>query len=661
MRLKSLLFVALLILGFSAAGAWLPARSPGETGPRAVLDALLAVGLASLVILVATATGWKIMHRLQLEGLGGLDRFIFAAPIGLGITAYGVLALGLLGLLEAWALGAWLFLLAAYGLAEMEEIWRRLLAWLRYGIKSLHSWKPGAIALGAVIGLLALMTFLQALTPPWDADGLLYHLQGPRLFLSSGRIAPLPQNWLTYYPSTIEMLFLLGQGWGSEVFAKLLNFAFAVILLLATYSLGRRFLGSMGGWLSAAILLGIPILPIWASIAYIDLAWASLEFLSVGAALIWFSERKPAWLVLSGILMGFALGSKYLALGGGLALVLWVIWNSRKEGWRAILVNGLLFGGTALLVCSPWYIKNLLWTGNPIYPLLLPPQEWSAERVALWTDYMRGFGTGQGLLDYLLLPVNLYLRYERFGTFMGSIEVPSFLFLLVIFYPLAGRTRLMDALCGLLVLRFVVWAAGAQQTRYLLPLFPALSLLTAHVFIGLTGRLRNARLGRVAGYGLVLGMCAATFVYAVLFFAAVRPLGVIAGFESKASFLRRLVGDYPVMQFIQSELSPGDRVLMLWDGRGYYCDERCLPDIDHAQWTEIAWDATQAHPVAAELRQRSVTHLLFSEPDADFILQHDPSEKHRRAASFFVHQFVPECTRPVYRDELVTLYELTCP
>ena len=165
------------------------------------------------------------------------------------------------------------------------------------------------------------------------------------------------------------MLYMFGLRFGSDTLAKLLHMSFAILLVLATFAFGRRFLGREAGWISAAILVAIPIFPIWASWAYADMAWALYEFLSLYALIVWIMTHRREWLVISGLAMGFALGSKYLALGSAGVLGLVVIWVSRRQGLKLIIQNAAVFGGIALMVGSPWYLKNWLLAGNPVYPL----------------------------------------------------------------------------------------------------------------------------------------------------------------------------------------------------------------------------------------------------------------------------------------------------
>ncbi|HEX9028165.1 MAG TPA: hypothetical protein VF823_03245, partial [Anaerolineales bacterium] len=229
-------------------------------------------------------------------------------------------------------------------------------------------------------------------------------------------------------------------------------------------------------------------------------------------------------------------------------------------------------------------------------------------------------------------------------------------------YPWAGRSRALDGLAGITALHFAAWAVGSQQVRFLLPIFPALSLLAAYVLSSLAGRIPWAAARRV----LVRSLIGSTLVFTVLYYGFIINrygfLNSVLGMETRQSFLERMVSDYPPMQFIQASLPSQARVLLMWDGRGYYCDARCVPDTEQARWTRLAsGPAPDARQMAGELRQEGITHLFFSALDAQFFQDHDPGGLHTRAIRFFQEQFRPACTRPVYEYPGGVIYELTCP
>ena len=100
---------------------------------------------------------------------------------------------------------------------------------------------------------------------------------------------------------------------------------------------------------------------------------------------------------------------------------------------------------------------------------------------------------------------------------------------------------------------------------------------------------------------------------------------------------------------------------MLWDGRSYYCDERCISDADHSQWSRLVFPDADLLSTALKLKTMGVSYLMFSLSDVDFVLQHDPDGKNRLAAKFYLDEFQPVCTDIIYQDQWTQLVRITCP
>ena len=96
-----------------------PERGMADRGPLALMDSLFALGLLALILLLGLALGLKILRWLRLPGLSQLEKALFSIPLGLGVLAFGVLFLGLAGLLRTEALLIWLLLA---GLAAWREL-----------------------------------------------------------------------------------------------------------------------------------------------------------------------------------------------------------------------------------------------------------------------------------------------------------------------------------------------------------------------------------------------------------------------------------------------------------------------------------------------------------------------------------------------------------
>lgn len=628
-----------------------------DLGFLAVLNTLFTAGLLVWLVVLAMCSGLKTGCWLGFHQLSAMERLVFATALGLGMISYSVTFLSIAGMLNVWSIGVVLLTWGAWSGDVFGEI-IKLFRGVFFG-----SGRPPQAALKAVQKMMILAIFLfallQALTPPWSYDALMYHLQGPQKFLAAGGFVPLPDIWQANGPLTVDMLYAIGLAFETDAFARLVHLSFGILFVAATYCLAKMISGPRKGWNVIILLMGIPILPIWFSLAYQDAGWALFELLSLYALLLWREKGEKKWVWVSGMMMGFAIGSKYLALGSVAVLGGYILWLRRKTGWEA-LKRVFLFGAVTAAVGAVWYLKNWFLLGNPVYPIRFGGPGWGAERLYLYNQYhLLGFGTGRSLLDYLLLPVHLYTQSERFSSFLGSIEIPGFLFPLTLFYPMVrDKKPLVVELSVLAFARFVIWAAGSQQVRFMLPLFPLLAVISAEVLFSISRRLR-APFGSVVPDGLLSGLLLVTLVYQGIFFFQTRPLNVLVGRETKGKFLTRVGSNYASIRFLLENLAVSSRVLVIQDGRGYYCDARCLIDTDHSGWTLLTMRSPDLETLQRTLEQQGITHLLLSISDADFMLQHDPTGDHYRALQTF-EQFRQACLRELYRDREAILYEIRC-
>jgi len=640
--------------------ALFPPRDLDASGPIALRDGALSLAHWLIFLLVAGSVGLWLVRRLSPPGSSDLETLLYAAALGLGLMAYLVLGLGLTGLLYPVSLQLTTLVIGLLTAPYARELLGRLSS-LAQGLRG---WLDSGSAIrrisALVTGLIALLALVHTLGPAWDYDGLMYHLPGPAYFLANHRILPNLDNWYVNGPFTVELLFTYGLAYGDVVFAKLIHYSFGWVYVAAAVAVAQRWLGPRQAWFSAVILLGMPTLPIWASFAYVDLGWASFEFLALAAGLMWWQTRSDRWLVLAGVLTGLAVGSKYPGLMGCAAMCGLVAALSAGHGLGRLVRNLSLFLGVALALAAPWYAKNWLWFGNPVYPLYLGGPGWDAERLRLYQAYLGTFGAGRSLLDWLLLPWNIYARHEQFGAVMNRIDVPSLLFPLLLLYPLRRGPRAINLLLAFAAARSMLWAFGSQQTRFLLPAFPAMAVATTHML----NRLFPRSVGRLPWHilfpALAVALSGITLYYQVVVVAQYAPHLPAVGWESTRHFLRRIVRDFPAVEFASSVLPASARALQLGDGRAYYCQERCVPDPDHFRWAVQINRRTSVGELASWLQAEGYTHLLLSWEDIDFLLQHDPASTMLSAVLRLKEWMTTPCFRVVFADEWSTLAEVSC-
>jgi hypothetical protein len=658
-RRRAALSLLLAAAALAALRVMLPERSLDATGLRALVDAFFTLGALLLFLLLCAALGQWILRWLRPSHLTAPERWLFGLPLGWGAFSLWAFALGMLGTLTPTSIllsvmGFSLLALPVSSRLSLEPAAAVRATPGRFGRAPLPAKLGGTLA----AALLALGA-LHALSPPWSYDALMYHLEAPRRFLQAGRLLLLPEIWQANGPSLTEMLFLPGLTAGSDAFARLIHLTCGTWLAWAVFLFGRRFAPrTMGRW-ALWIFVGAPGLPIVAGFAYVDLAWALYGFLALYALSLTYQDRQGTGAaLLAGLLMGFAMSCKVLALGSFASLGLGFLLLSGAIPWRRRVRGLTLFSGAALLTASPWYLKNLIWTGDPFYPLWLGGPGWPPERTVQLIAYLRTIGRPESGAGFLAALWSAF--FSPAGRTLG-VEGLSPLFLLAPLYLLVRRSPTAHLLALTSLLYGVFWALTSMQVRFLLPVFPVLSLLAAWALAGLR-RLwgRSPRMpALLEGLTLVPMLLSLMLTLGVLL--TLRSPSVVVGAESKRQFLRRAVFDFHAVEYLQQELPQDARVLLLWDGMSYYCGARCLPDSDQAAWTRLAWGAPDPILLARELHAEGVTHLLVSEGDAAHMMDHDPSGDHLRAYRYLVETFEPACTTPSYADEQMRLLELTCP
>lgn len=636
-----------------------PPHDPGSAGWTALPYLGLSLVFLILIIGLANALGAGLLSRFAPPNLSNSERSVFGFALGSGVLSYLLLGMGLAGLLTTTGVTVLLMILSFWfspSLARFVGEFKTL------PIRAVGLWNRSrglerTIAFSALaIGLLA---FLHALTPPSDYDGLMYHLLGPKLFLAAGRIYPSLDNGYINGPFAIEMLFTLGMAFQDDVFPKLVHYCYGLLFVGGTYIAARRWLSERGSWLAVAVLLGVPTIPVWASFAYIDLGWSTFEFLALAAVILWRRERDYRWLVLGGSMMGLALGSKYLGLFGAAILGPLVLLSFREVRWRTRLRYALTFFLPAAVIAGPWYLKNTLWFANPVYPFVLGGPGWNQTRLELYTAFLNSFGTGRELLDYLLLPWNIYAHHDRFGSVMNEIDIPSVLFPLLVLLPWRGSNSGVRAMIIIAGARILLWSGGSQQIRFLLPIYPALAIGTAHVIEGTSfGRRFSLSVAPLAA--LAAGLISITLYYQVRIAVDSKIIPVIVGSESRETFLSRTVRDYPAMQAGLELVRPPDRLLLFGDGRGYFCVPWCIPDPDHFRWAAAIAELHDHASLGSWFRRQGISHVLLYWEDLDFLLQHDPQGVMEHAVRTLIEWREAGCLQPEFVDEWAALYRVVC-
>jgi 4-amino-4-deoxy-L-arabinose transferase-like glycosyltransferase len=638
----------------------IPVQPITHTGTQPIFDTIWSIGFVILIGLLAYALGSSIIDRwLPLQDEDHFLKTIISLGVGLGTLAFVVSGLGILQVLSVASISALIIILSILVGTRLSACSLALIDGLR---KIPACWSTGSLTariVAALAVIVALLALLNAAVPAWDYDGLMYHLTGPREYLRNGGIYPDEQIWYVNGPFSIELLFTLGLAFGDVLVPKLIHLLFGAVYVLSVLVYARRWFGKSSAWIAMALMLGMPTLPIWAGFAYIDLAWSLFEWMALAAAIEYIRDHKQVSLDISAIFIGFALSAKYLALMGIPVIGALLLWDARHR-FRELLPVAVRFGSIAGTIAGMWYLKNIIWFGNPVYPLYFGGPGWSPERLRLYNDYLHSFGTGPSVLALLSMPVTIFSKHELFGAVMNRNDILNPLFLLIGLIPFTRFDRLSRILAAAAGARFLLWFSGSQQIRFLLPIDPAFAILAAFVILDLQGRFRRRSALRSFLPALSIGLILITVFYQIQLMRTLKPWKILSGSESPAEFLERNVGDFGASHYMKNELAAPARVLLLGDGRSYYCSPTCIPDPDHFRWAAKISGFREFDDFQGWAASNKITHLLFSIEDADFLLQHDPNGIMREALTKLASWHDQGCLEEIFTDTWTRIFEIGC-
>lgn len=624
----------------------------------ALIDRGTDIAILVLLVLLATAMGKRVLGSgVEAQPL---EAPLFGAGLGLGLLSLGTLALGTLGLLSRWAFWLSLALLLAMNLRGMGDILRSLDPRRRTA-------RPSRISLlaFAFLGVTLAVSLLHALTPPVEWDALVYHLAGPKTYINAGRVVWVPDNFHLSFPALTEMLFLCAMLVKGDILAHLIHLAYGVLTVAAIYVFARKHFAGHVPALAAVLFASIPTAVAIAAWAYVDLALAFYEFMAFVAFVNWLETRRNfTWLLVAGVLCGMAMSVKYTGVAALAVMPLLALASALKSrtGYRRYVTGLLVLIVVAVVVASPWYLKNLVHTGNPIYPYIFGGHDWNELR----NEWLTSIGVRMSPLQLLLLPWDVTVLGTQGTEAYDATISPYFLALLPLLLFVRKDNRVLLPLAIFSMTTYVLWiAAGAAtystfvlRTRILLPCFAPLSILAAYAVDGLRQLDRpQFSLHRFVllalGVGLILNV-----VSLGLSVVGYDPWPFIVGAESREQFLARQLpdGHYDALEYVNTSLPSSAQVLFFWEPRSYYCRGHCLPDVVFDHFSQLALEHGDAAGIARALRGQNITHILVNERWlAAGTHEGLFTEEHRQLLRELESQYL----RPVYLDEgFYTLYEI---
>ncbi|HLK67715.1 MAG TPA: glycosyltransferase family 39 protein [Bryobacteraceae bacterium] len=223
-----------------------------------------------------------------------------------------------------------------------------------------------------VVALVPLLAhWLVALKPEISADGLSMHLVVPAYVAEHHR-------WSFDFRHFVWAVMPMGGVWGytvtyllgGEFAAKLLNVSLLAVICALLYQSAVRWVGRSTAFLLTALFAATPIVQLVTGSLFIENFYAALFMGALVALWEYHSAKLRPALLVSALLLGFALSVKMTALPfviPALLVVIWEAWQVYRAGDRRWLVLCVLV--VAIVAPAP-YLYAWWMTGNPAFPFL---------------------------------------------------------------------------------------------------------------------------------------------------------------------------------------------------------------------------------------------------------------------------------------------------
>lgn len=612
--------------------------------------------------LLAAAAGWGAWPVVWL-GLGRRptgQQFCVAAALGFGIMSTAALVLGMAGALSWWA--AWglvgvgwiLGVLRLYmgqrggipadGRTTDRGVGRRTgpgspsttvnaelgghsVAYASGSERSLLS--PAATRETALrsVALLPLavplaVALIGATLPPgvlWadearGYDALEYHLQVPREYFEQGGIHFLPHNVYASFPQQVETQYLLlnyliGDPLAAAIPAQLLHATLGVLAIVALASWARP------GWprvLVALVTGAVPWLAYLGCLAYVELGVLFFAAVAGGLVLDHFrSELRCDWrtVLAAGLCAGLAGGCKFTAIvlvTVGLGAV-WLLTMPGRGRFRLARLGLFSIGAAAAL--SPWLIRNIAFTGNPVYPFAYKwfgGAAWSVEQDAQWAQGHRLSQEDAAPLSRTRILVDELFKSRLFGPAIWLLPLVAAL------VTPRRRTGLLVAWAAFIV---VVWTTATHMPgRFVVPVVIPLALLLGGV---------SAPPAKHTRRRILIGATLVLLAWLGAGFNDARLLRLLRAEDARwqritHTAMAKLVGVPEALEranvINQTVIDPNAYVWLVGDAAVFYVRPHMHYTVPFSRdpWLEYALAGAHPEECVDWLRTQKVTHVVFS-------------------------------------------------
>lgn len=567
------------------------------------MEILTAISSFLFIVVFADLIGRSICRLLKYPSFLSLR-----CGLGFGIISFTLFTLSLFRCLDPMVIlitsaiiYCWLFVINYRDITPQGNNWDIF--------KSLALW-PKLLSL--LLAAYLIITFLHCLHPSLARDSLFYHLSLPKMWLAHAEMFTIPENLYSFFPHLWNLIYLYALSLSNDITCSLLHWFTLLLSLQMIYRTAVLIypqISIKNALMVCLVFIATPSVSVLTSFAYTDLALTFFILIGLFFILSYTQTHNRLELIFAGLFAGFSLCVKYQAIIW--VFLLPIILFSRKNFKKALKAS-LFFWLISLSISAPYFIRNYLASGNPIFPLLNNIFQSSFMDSAKYTEYLSIldlFGPGKTLRDLFFLPFRLSFlaEFNRPLKFDGGIG-PLYLLLFLPFLFKIKKIKLPSQnLFFLLSLFLLSWFYQlSQQVRYL---FPALAIFLAFCS-GLftshrTTKIISSLIIIYAFYPLTIlvGSCSHNKYY-----------NFLIGKENRKAFLQRNLSMFSLIEKYNTIRQPDSRIMTInAGGICYYLDGDVVNESVIEDYTFIERLRSSPDSLRNYFSSRNITHLLINE------------------------------------------------
>ena len=517
---------------------------------------------------------------------------------------------------------------------------------------------------------------LLACVPPVSRDALTHHLFIPKLFLQHGGIYEIPHLIVSYYPMNLDLLYLIPLYFNNDIMPKFIHFFFALVTSIMIYRYLARRINISHALLGVLFFLTLPVIVRLSSTVYVDLGLICFLFAALLYLFDWIeSGFRLKYLILSAIWCGLAVGTKYNGLIGLFLLSLFItfVYARYHTGQNRYAVKAIRYCAafviTVMIVFSPWMLRNMAWTGNPVYPLYdkffnttdfnleTKPDVQMEEQIPISHIRIRREIYGESWLQIALIPLRVFFQGQDDNPQYFDGKVNPFLLLLPLFsfWGAQFRTR-QEKTEKFLMLFFSIFflfyscAQTSIRIRYFSAILPPLVILSMFGLNNIQERLldkipvRSNFFKKSFCFGIVGIMLWLNAIYIVNRFELDQPFSFLFGEVTRDEYIQKYRPEYAAYHYANKHLDPGTKILGIYlGGRGYYSDRHI--EFSTEILKNLATNAKTGRYIYEKIKESGFTHLLINFQLFDSFAQKYDFHKRQLLKQFFETHTVLEFSK----------------